>query len=215
MFWYNRNNHFSANDWFNNQAGVGRPFLNQNQFGGDIGGPIRKDKLFFYVNYEAVRAHQQMPAAISPCSPPDARNGIFTYRLRRRRQQGQPARRSAEPDRGGSRACSPSAGAGSHRPSQQHRCRATAATPPATASTSATTQLRDNLTGKMDYNITTRHAVSGTYAWNRDNSDRPDAENDFSAIPKVTNPTHADFVAVSWRWTPRRDSPTKSAAASI
>ena len=33
-FWYNRNNSFSANDWFNNQAGVAAPFLNQNQFGG-------------------------------------------------------------------------------------------------------------------------------------------------------------------------------------
>ena len=61
VFWYNRNNHFAANDWFNNQAGIGRPFLNQNQFGGDIGGPIRKDKLFFYASYEAIRAHQQMP----------------------------------------------------------------------------------------------------------------------------------------------------------
>ena len=38
------------------------PFLNQNQMGGSVGGPIRKDKLFFYGTYEAVRAHQQTPA---------------------------------------------------------------------------------------------------------------------------------------------------------
>ena len=36
--WYNRNSAFSANDWFNNQSGIERPFLNQNQFGGIIGG---------------------------------------------------------------------------------------------------------------------------------------------------------------------------------
>ena len=78
VFWYNRNNHFAANDWFNNQAGIGRPFLNQNQFGGDIGGPIRKDKLFFYASYEGIRAHQQMPQNFTILTP-DARNGIFTY----------------------------------------------------------------------------------------------------------------------------------------
>ena len=63
-------------------------------------------------------------------------------------------------------------------------------------------ELNDNVTGKMDYNLSPRHAISGTYLWNRDNSDRPDAENDFSLAPKVTNPTHANLVALSWRWTP-------------
>ena len=42
LFWYNRNNALSANDWFNNQAGVALPFLNQNQGGASIGGPIKK-----------------------------------------------------------------------------------------------------------------------------------------------------------------------------
>ena len=36
-YWYNRNNFFSANDWFNNRDGVARPFLNLNQFGATIG----------------------------------------------------------------------------------------------------------------------------------------------------------------------------------
>ena len=63
-------------------------------------------------------------------------------------------------------------------------------------------ETRDNVTGRIDYNISTAHALSGTFSWNRDNSDRPDVENDYSAIPKVTNPTHANFLALSWRWTP-------------
>src|ERR1700693_5701507 len=73
--WYNRNNYFSANDWFNNQAGIARPFLNQNQFGATIGGPILKDRLFFYANYEAVRAHQQIPVD-NVILTANARNGI-------------------------------------------------------------------------------------------------------------------------------------------
>jgi len=62
--------------------------------------------------------------------------------------------------------------------------------------------VRDNITGKLDYNVSTRHALSGSYSWNRYNSDRPDAENDFSVVPKVFNPTHAKLLAASWRWTP-------------
>src|SRR5205823_4639455 len=78
VFWYNRNNYFAANDWFNNQSGVPLPFLNQNQLGGTLAGPIRKDKLLFYSNYEAIRAHQQT-AVDSTILTADARNGIFTY----------------------------------------------------------------------------------------------------------------------------------------
>jgi hypothetical protein len=78
LFWYNRNNDFSANDWFNNQAGIGQPRLNQNQFGGLIGGPIKKDKLFFYASYEAIRAHQQTPQDNTILTA-SARSGIFTY----------------------------------------------------------------------------------------------------------------------------------------
>src|SRR5215813_4979902 len=78
LFWQNRNNAFSANDWYNNQAGVGLPFLNQNQFGGDLAGPIKKDKLFFYGNFEGLRAHQQQGVVGTILTAP-ARQGIFTY----------------------------------------------------------------------------------------------------------------------------------------
>ena len=50
---YNRNTLFAANDFFNNKNGVSKPPLNRNQFGGSIGGPILRDKLFFFFNYEA------------------------------------------------------------------------------------------------------------------------------------------------------------------
>ncbi len=63
-------------------------------------------------------------------------------------------------------------------------------------------ETRDNVTGKIDYNLSPRHVLTGSYLWNRQDSDRPDAENDFSAIPKVYNPTHAHLISASWRWTP-------------
>src|SRR5215469_3064886 len=49
---YLRNKVLNANDYFSKQAGLDRPPLIQNQFGGTIGGPIRKDKTFFFFGFE-------------------------------------------------------------------------------------------------------------------------------------------------------------------
>jgi outer membrane receptor protein involved in Fe transport len=43
---------------------------------------------------------------------------------------------------------------------------------------------------------------SGTYAWNRDNNDRPDAANDYSVTPKVVNPDRRTLLSANWRWNP-------------
>jgi hypothetical protein len=49
---YNRNTLFAANSWFNNRSGVDRQVLNRNQFGASLGGPIKKDRIFYFFNYE-------------------------------------------------------------------------------------------------------------------------------------------------------------------
>jgi len=55
LYEFNRNTATAANTWFNNQAGVPRQPLVRNQFGGSIGGPIKRDRIFYFFNYEERR----------------------------------------------------------------------------------------------------------------------------------------------------------------
>ncbi|MGO8985700.1 MAG: TonB-dependent receptor domain-containing protein [Terriglobales bacterium] len=57
-FEYFRNDVLDANDWFFSNKGVKKAALRQNDFGGVLGGPIVKDKLFFFGSYEGLRVRQ-------------------------------------------------------------------------------------------------------------------------------------------------------------
>jgi len=81
-FYYNRNNATYARDPFaqsmpNPVTGQYIPSTNWNQFGGSLGGPIKKDKLFFFADYQGTRAtdggsgQAQVPTAAE-------RNGDFS-----------------------------------------------------------------------------------------------------------------------------------------
>ncbi|HKP87393.1 MAG TPA: TonB-dependent receptor, partial [Blastocatellia bacterium] len=50
-----RNRSLNANDFFLNASGQDRPVLSRNQFGATLGGPIKKDKVFFFGSYQGTR----------------------------------------------------------------------------------------------------------------------------------------------------------------
>ena len=54
LFEFFRNDDFNANTFFANLAGHPRGELKQNQYGGTFGGPIKKDKLFFFLSYQGM-----------------------------------------------------------------------------------------------------------------------------------------------------------------
>src|SRR5215510_8340304 len=79
LFWANRNTATTANDFFNNRSGIDRPVLIRNTFGGAVGGPIVKDKLFFFYSYEERRDVSQTPSDPRDVPLPSLGRGEVRY----------------------------------------------------------------------------------------------------------------------------------------
>ena len=60
---------FNANNWFNKALGVSRPFDIANQWAGSLGGPIKKEKLFFFFDTEGLRQVLPQPLFVTIPSP--------------------------------------------------------------------------------------------------------------------------------------------------
>ncbi len=208
---YNRNSELAANRYFNNASGTAKAFLNRNQFGGKISGPIIKNKLFFFGFYEGLRTRTQS-TQVRTILTPSARLGNFTYLDNTTPANGGPVLRTVNlftllgnPSLPGidpivsSRILAnvPAVGNAVDRGDQRN-----------------TTGYRfnqrsntdtDKYTGRFDYEINDKHTVNGVMSYTNEKvNDRPDVDSPsgYLPTPTIVQPSTRQFAAVAWRWTP-------------
>jgi hypothetical protein len=81
VFEYFRNDKLNANNWGRNWQGLPKTALRWNQFGGAIGGPIRKDKLFFFADFQALRKATPPSVSATVVMPAEWRRGDLSRLL--------------------------------------------------------------------------------------------------------------------------------------
>jgi hypothetical protein len=76
MFEYFRDDALDANDWFAKRNGLAKPQLEQHNFGGVLGGPILRDRTFFFGSYEGLRLKQPIAKVVSVPTLDVRRNAV-------------------------------------------------------------------------------------------------------------------------------------------
>lgn len=249
LFLYNRNSKFTANNFFSNAAGsfgpndaaviqgrarVGdkrqpRPFLNRNQFGGKISGPIPfpydggyvKNKAYFFFSTEKYILKQQTPKTTTILLPL-ARTGIFSYR-----PTGTPGAGQCITFTGGVCTVNILSGTGltgaipagslgvlGLDTGIQNRFIANI---PASGNRSdlgdglnttgygfnqSDPEDRKEYTGRIDVDVTEKHSVTGVYRFNQTIDARTDIDTSYNATALANTNSPVKFLALSWNWTP-------------
>ncbi len=214
--WYYRTNAWKANDWFNDASGVGVPRLLQNQGGGNLGGPIKKNKLFVYGYYELLRLRAQSPNNTTVLSPAiqaaltaSTPSLPFTYQPLDP-NTGNPVGPPVTQDLLNLPNHPPFAldplgvGVIERVPIISNNTRAGDGVNLLGYQFNAqNNNSRDNYGFRVDYELNSRNTISGTYSYNRNFVDRPDIDTSFNTTPLVTNDDHIKFLSTAWRWSPK------------
>lgn len=218
LYIYNRNSAFAANDIASNAAGLARPFLNRNQYGGKISGPMPiprfgeggsaliRGRGFFFFNYERQGLIQAFPVTRTVLTN-TARQGIFTY------TDSSGATRTfnlfAQPPASGGNALAPVPTGISPFIQQNYLDPSPLPNVPVTANQGffqfnpSFNRTYNYYTLRLDYDISDRQTINGVYTYKREDLQRPDVDgNNFLQTPPVTQPGINSFLALAYRITP-------------
>jgi hypothetical protein len=203
VFEFNRDSKFAANSFFNNASELEKPDLKRNQFGGRIGGPIQRDKLFFFFTYEGQRQTQHPASDLTIPATPDFYNGTFRY-----------------VDLSGNvRSINVLQAKGlSLDPTVQSQILASLPDPSKVnnfndgdseagriLNTAGYRLLqldlneRNSYTGRLDYALSDQHKFDGVFAYFKEIDDRTDLDG-ISPRPLVYTDSNAKRFALAWRW---------------
>ena len=216
-FEFNRNTAYAANDFFSNRSGVPISFLNRNNFGGKLlgpmplpgfgeGGPVLlKDKGFFFFSYEGLRTRTQSLRDRTILLP-NARQGMFTYRD------------NAGLTRTVNLFSLLPAGSNISGIDPFVAQNILSALPTAGNRTDIGDQLnttglsfnqasntgRNVYTTRLDFDISERHAVNVVFDYNKENNQRPDVDDTqgFGATPSTIQSSTNKLLVLAYRWTP-------------
>lgn len=228
FYWY-RSNKWAGNDWFNNFNGVPQVGLNLNQWGGNAGGKILKNKLFVYGWYESYRLGQTTPVT-STILTPTGRAGSFQYHTDcnnstiacpagitpnqlitvnllslENQNLGGPTSRSA-----GMGNLAPVftidpaiASLLTKVPTTGNSLQAGDGLNTTGFAFNARSNVQQPNTGvRLDYDLNSKNSLSATYSWNQQIVDRPDIDATFDTVPIVSNNDKVNFLSTAWRWNP-------------
>jgi hypothetical protein len=82
-FWFFRNTDLNSNEFFANAQGNPRPDIKLNQYGAELGGPIRRNRTFFFFSWADQKINTSQPTdqtfGVTTIYTPSARNGVYRY----------------------------------------------------------------------------------------------------------------------------------------
>ena len=215
---FNRNTAYAANDFFSNRSGIPIPFLNRNNFGGKLLGPmplprfgeggssLLKDKAYFFFGYEGLRTRTSSLRNRTILLP-NARQGIFTYR------DNAGVTRSVNLF-----SLAPAVNAGITGIDPFVAQNILPSVPTAGNRTDIGDQLnttglsfnqpsnsdRDVYTSRLDFDISERHTFNVVIDYNKENNLRPDVDGaqGFNSTPSVIQSSTNKLFVGAYRWTP-------------
>ena len=215
-FEFNRDAKFAANSFFNNASNVAKPDLSRHQFGGRVGGPIQRNKLFFFGYYEGFRQTTQTaqnltipanPICSTACSATSATDGVV--QCGQRHAAVGPARRSEAP--------SPTSCRRFPAPSNVNNFDAGNSTATRVLNTAGyrfnQTDLnnRDQYSFRVDYSLTDKHRFEGIYSYFKETDDRTDLDFISPDRPLVFTNSDAKRFSLAWRWLASAELPERGA----
>ena len=217
VFEFNRDAKYAANTFFNNSSSTAKPELSRHQFGGRFGGPIMKDKIFFFGYYEGFRQETQFSRNLTIPANPDFFDGVFRYAgtdgvLRSVNVMQLSGQTVDTTMRSGVFAAVP--GAANVNNFDVGNSSATRSLNTAGYRFNQTDlNNRDQWGFKGDYALSDKHRFEGVYSYFKEIDDRTDL--DFITLPRPLVYTSSDpkRFSLAWRYWPARTSRTSCAAA--